>query len=478
MKLTRPALAVALTLVVAGACSDATPDSTVVARAGSLELSVDEIVALLVDAEDLPINADVVEAVAQLWIDYALLARAAAEDSTLNQLDFTPMVRAALDQELLMALGDSAIQLDTLISDGDVAARYESAGVDVQYRARHIMLRYPLQATAAQRDSVRNRLAEVRTQIVGGTAFQDLARDLSQDPGSAASGGDLGYFGPGDMVRPFEEAVTALEPGQLSEIVETPMGLHLIRLEERQRPALADITDQLRDQIRFERAQQAESLFVASVEERAGVRSVVEGAADVVRDLAANPSVRLSGRAARRPLVEWDGGFLSAQRVLDLLRLEPPAFQQQVTESPPEAVEAFLTALARRELLIQEARASGLEIPAARADSLATELSGQMLTATRRLGLTPLDQAPGERLDPAVRRAVNSALANNLSGATQTLPLGPISYQLRSGTPHATLNAGIGRAVLELGRQRATRGLSDQDLGAGTSPTTPDSVGS
>jgi hypothetical protein len=148
-------------------CSDATPDGTVVARAGSLELSVDEIVALLVDAEDLPINADVVEAVAQLWVDYTLLARAAAEDSTLSQLDFTPMVQAALDQELLMALGDSAIQLDTLVTDADVAARYEGAGADVQYRARHIMLRYPLQATAAQRDSVRDRLAELRTQDRG-----------------------------------------------------------------------------------------------------------------------------------------------------------------------------------------------------------------------------------------------------------------------------------------------------------------------
>jgi hypothetical protein len=280
------------------------------------------------------------------------------------------------------------------------------------------------------------------------------------------------------MVRPFEEAVAALEPGQVSEIVETPMGLHLIRLDERQRPALADITDQLRDQIRFERAQQAESLFVAAVEERAGVQSVVDGAADVVRDLAANPSVRLSGRAARRPLVEWGGGSLSAQRVLDLLRLEPPAFQQQVTESPPEAIEGFLTALARRELLLQEARASGLEIATARADSLTTELSGQIRTAARRLGLIPLDRAPGERLDPAVRRAVNRALSDNLSGATPTLPLGPISYQLRSGTPHATHNAGIGRAVLELGRQRATRGLSDRDLGPGTLPATPDSVGS
>ena len=476
MKLTRPLLTWVLPILVAGACSDSEPDPNVVARAGSIELSVDEVVDLLVDEESLPVDAGLVEAVAQLWIDYTLLAQAAAEDSTLRRLDFGPMVQASLDQDRLIALRDSAIPVDTSVTDAEVAARYESSDATVRYRARHLMLQYPLQATAAQRDSVRSRLGELRAQIVGGASFEDLARRFSQDRGSASNGGDLGYFSAGDMVRPFEDALNGLEPGQVSEVVETPMGLHLIRLEDRERPPLEEMAGQLRDQLRQERAQQAESLFVAGVEERAGVLSVVEDAPIVVRDLAANPSVRLSGRAARRPLVEWASGALTAQRVLELLRLETLEFQQQVVGSPDEPIEGFLIALARRELLVAEARNAGLEPPTARTDSLTAALSEQVRTAARRLGLLPLEQAPGERVEPAIRRAVLSALGDNLSGATPSIPLGPVSYQLRAGTAHATFNAGVGRAVLELGRQRATRGASPSETTPGTAPTAPDSV--
>lgn len=478
MKLTRPTIGWVVVLLAAGACSDDTPDGNVVARAGSVELTVDDVVDLLVDREDLPVTADLVEAVAELWIDYSLLASEAAEDSTLSDLDFQPMVRAGLDQELLVALRDSAIQVDTIVTDEDLRTLYESSGGNVRYRARHIMLQYPLQATQSQRDSVRDRLGELRSRITGGASFEELARSFSQDRGSASAGGDLGFFGPGDMVRPFEDAISGLEPGEVSEIVETPMGLHLIRLDERERPVFEDVSSQIATQLRGQRAQEAESVFVSGVEERAGALTVVDEASAVVRDLAANPSVRLSGRAARRPLVEWPSGALTAGRVLELLRLEPPAFQQQVADGEDEALDGFLLALARRELLLDEARASGLEASQARADSLAAELSAQIRTAARRLGLLPLERAPGERLEPAVRRAALDALSKNLTGASPTLPLGPLSYQLRSGTTHGTLNAGVGRAVLELGRQRASRGLSADEMMPGEPPAVADSVGS
>lgn len=465
MKRTRHTIAWVLPLLVGGGCSDATPDPNVVARAGSIELLVGEVVELLVDEESLPVDANLVEAVAQLWIDYTLLARAAAEDSTLARLDFGPMVQAALDQDRLIALRDSAIQVDTIVTSEELAARYEGSDATTRYRARHLMLQYPLQATPAQRDSVRSQLGTLRAQLADGASFEDLARRFSQDQGSAASGGDLGYFGPGEMVRPFEDAVRSMEPGQVSEAVETPMGLHLIRLEEKQRPAFEDMADQLRDQFRQERAQQAESLFVARVEERAGALSVVENAPTVVRDLATNPSLRLSSRAARRPLVEWRSGTLTAGRVLELLQLETIEFQQQVMESPDEPIEGFLMGLARRDLLVAEARGAGLEPPAARADSLTTAISEQVRGAARRLGLLPPERAPGEPTEPAVRRAVLNALGENLSGGTPSIPLGPLSYQLRAEAVHGTVNAGIGRAVLELGRQRAARGLSDSESG-------------
>lgn len=103
-------------------------------------------------------------------------------------------------------------------------------------RAAHILLRLPPNASAADRDATRAQLEDLRDRILAGEDFAALAREHSQDPGSAAQGGDLGVFTADQMVEPFAEAVLALEPGQLSDVVETPFGLHLIRLTERLPP--------------------------------------------------------------------------------------------------------------------------------------------------------------------------------------------------------------------------------------------------
>src|SRR5690606_5861040 len=144
-----------------------------------------------------------------------------------------------------LTLGDSSIQVDTAATVSAVRSGYEGDASDVRFRASHIMLGYPLQATPAQRDSVRDRLQALRGRIEAGASFADLARQFSQDGGTAAAGGDLGTFGTGEMVRPFEDAVLALEPGEVSDVVETPMGLHLIRLDERERVAFEAVAPDL-----------------------------------------------------------------------------------------------------------------------------------------------------------------------------------------------------------------------------------------
>jgi len=75
--------------------------------------------------------------------------------------------------------------------------------------------------------------AQLRQEILEGADFAELAKSMSEDPGSASAGGDLGPFTRGRMVKPFEEAAFALKPGEVSEPVLTPFGLHLIKVENR-----------------------------------------------------------------------------------------------------------------------------------------------------------------------------------------------------------------------------------------------------
>ncbi len=87
--------------------------------------------------------------------------------------------------------------------------------------------------TEAERDRVRAELAALRERIIKGEKFSMLATLYSQDPGSAKQGGELGFFSRGDMVGEFEAAAFALKPGEVSPIIETKFGFHIIQLIER-----------------------------------------------------------------------------------------------------------------------------------------------------------------------------------------------------------------------------------------------------
>jgi peptidyl-prolyl cis-trans isomerase C len=127
-------------------------------------------------------------------------------------------------------------------------------------RAAHILVRVPGDAPAEQKAQLRKKAESLLERIRKGEDFAKLATQYSADPGSAAQGGELGVFHKGQMVPPFEEAAYALKPGEVSGVVETAFGFHIIKLQERI-PAL---------KIPFEAAK--ERIGPAVVEERRSKR--------------------------------------------------------------------------------------------------------------------------------------------------------------------------------------------------------------
>lgn len=103
--------------------------------------------------------------------------------------------------------------------------------IPTQYEISEIVIEPTI--SEAERDRVRGELAELRERVLKGDNFAMLARLYSQDPGSAPKGGELGFFGRGKMVSEFEAAAFALKPGEVSPIVETQYGFHIIQLIER-----------------------------------------------------------------------------------------------------------------------------------------------------------------------------------------------------------------------------------------------------
>lgn len=123
-------------------------------------------------------------------------------------------------------------------SDEEVQRYYDEHASEFstpeRVRARHILFRVEPGAPREKKEEVRKKALEVLQRIRNGEDFAALAKEFSQDPGSAEQGGDLGFFERGKMVPPFEAVAFSLEPGSVSEPVETTFGFHLIRVEEKE----------------------------------------------------------------------------------------------------------------------------------------------------------------------------------------------------------------------------------------------------
>ncbi len=100
-------------------------------------------------------------------------------------------------------------------------------------RASHILISVPKGADAATKAQARDKAEQVVKEVKGGGDFAALAKQHSADPGSAAKGGDLGFFQQGQMVGPFNDAAFSLAPGAISDLVETDFGFHIIKVAEK-----------------------------------------------------------------------------------------------------------------------------------------------------------------------------------------------------------------------------------------------------
>jgi peptidyl-prolyl cis-trans isomerase D len=134
-----------------------------------------------------------------------------------------------LDMEAL-AKGQNPSEEELRKYYGDNTARFTAPE---ERRASHILIKADKDSPAAERQKAKARAEELLVEARKNPAgFAELARKNSQDPGSAAQGGDLDFFGRGAMVKPFEEATFALKPGEISNVVESDFGYHVILLAE------------------------------------------------------------------------------------------------------------------------------------------------------------------------------------------------------------------------------------------------------
>jgi len=164
------------------------------------------------------------------------------------------------------------------ITDEDVKSYYKvnekSFVTPEMVKARHILVKVDKSASEEEKKKAREKAEDILKKIKAGEDFAKLAGEVSDDPGSKVKGGDLGFFGRGRMVKPFEEAAFSLKPGEVSGLVETQFGFHIIKVEERKEAGVEPfeaVKEKVRTKLQNEVTKEKTKDFIDAAMKNAGV---------------------------------------------------------------------------------------------------------------------------------------------------------------------------------------------------------------
>ena len=238
-------VAVALALATPVAAEDMTAD-TVVASVNGTDITLGQMIVLrgTLSEQYQALPDDVLfKGILEQLIQQALLEQSLGDKISKRDLIAADNnKRGYLSGVALQAVIKAAVTDDALKAAYD--ARFKDAAPKTEYHAQHILVATEDEAKA------------IKTELDGGADFAELAKTKSTDTGSGANGGDLGWFGLGAMVKPFEDAVIAAKVGEVTAPIKSDFGWHLIKVTET-RIAAAPPLDDLRDELAAEIEQKA-----------------------------------------------------------------------------------------------------------------------------------------------------------------------------------------------------------------------------
>jgi peptidyl-prolyl cis-trans isomerase C len=168
------------------------------------------------------------------------------------------------------------------VSD-DEAKKFYTENIDrfkqqESVKASHILVGVDPKATAEEKTKAKEKAEALLKKVKAGEDFAALAKKESTCP-SSAQGGDLGFFSKGQMVAPFEKAAFALKPGEISDVVETQFGYHIIKVTEHKDGETAkfdDTKDKLKEYLKGQKTQKAVTDYIAALKTKANVEKLTK----------------------------------------------------------------------------------------------------------------------------------------------------------------------------------------------------------
>jgi peptidyl-prolyl cis-trans isomerase C len=204
-----------------------------------------------------------------------------------NALTRMNLTEASIKEKLardlsLKKLIDDEVAPGVKLSDIEIRAFYdnnpEAFKQPERVKASHILIKVDPKADASQKAEAKKKIDLVQAKLRKGEDFGALAKEYSEGP-SGPEGGDLGYFTRGQMVKPFEDAAFAMKPGEVSGVVETKFGYHLIKVTDK-KPEITmsydDVKERLEEFLKQRKIQEEINVYVKRLEEKAKIERFVQ----------------------------------------------------------------------------------------------------------------------------------------------------------------------------------------------------------
>ena len=418
-----------------------------VARAASAELSVTKLSTLLGKSRA-PIRKDIAKSMSNVWIDYQLLGYAAAHNDSLNDPKVIDEVMWPAIASMKARKWYQIVSKDWGVEDTAAARRQWESGQILS--AEHILL-LTQGMNATQKAEVKKKADALRARVTGAN-FADIASKNSQDQGSARQGGSLGIFPPGQMVPEFERALVALKPGEISPVIETQYGYHIIR-----RPTYDQIKGQLATASKQRGVAVAESTYLAKVEQ-GGKIDVKKGAVATIRALGNDPDAYRNDNTV---LATSTAGKFTTARLVGWLETLPPQARvlDQIRQAPDSLLVQLVRNFVRNDLVLKQADSAKVTVDPAELAQLHAQFANAVQNAWQQLGVTPQAlqdsaKSAGDREKLAARRIDDYFTRMVQEQAAFVQVPTPLSNVLREKYKYSLNEAGLDRAVQEASKIR------------------------
>jgi hypothetical protein len=352
--------------------------ANVAAEAGGQELPAERLAQIMVGGgKSVRMTRETADFIANAWVDYTLLGQAVAQGKLPHD---SASIAEAVWPELSELKGthwhDSLMARRTSVSDAAVDSLYSKTDIRL---LQHILFGVRPNTEAAQRAATRKKAEGTLAELRKGANFSGLAAQLSEDPGSKA---DSGYLPPGPkgrFVPAFDSAGWTLQPGQVSGLVETAFGYHILK-----RPDLADARPRMRRYLVASAGVRLDSMYMDSLAQSKKLE-VVKDAPASIRAALESPD---DARRSNKTLVRFNGGSLTVKDLMRWISALPPQYTSQLRQADDSMLSRFARLVSQNVLLLRQADSAGVTPTAEEWRGLRQRYESQVDSLKAEMGLT------------------------------------------------------------------------------------------